>query len=67
MKASDNIVNANINSANVIDAGFLILAMLVINIMWNFLIWHEILTWLRLAGASLTLASGLFVLYRAPR
>ena len=38
MKASDNIVNANINSANVIDAGFLILAMLVINIMWNFLI-----------------------------
>jgi len=37
---------------------------LPINIMWGFLIWHEIPTWLTLAGAFLTLASGMYVLYR---
>lgn len=37
---------------------------LPINIMWGFLIWHEIPTWLTLAGAFLTLGSGLYVLYR---
>jgi S-adenosylmethionine uptake transporter len=37
---------------------------LPINIMWGFLIWGEIPTWLTLAGAVLTLASGLYVLYR---
>jgi len=37
---------------------------LPINIMWGFLIWGEIPTWLTLAGAGLTLASGLYVLYR---
>jgi drug/metabolite transporter (DMT)-like permease len=37
---------------------------LPINIMWGFLIWGEIPTWLTLAGALLTLASGMYVLYR---
>ena len=37
---------------------------LPINILWGFLIWREIPTWLTLAGAFLTLASGLYVLYR---
>jgi len=37
---------------------------LPINIMWGFLLWHEIPTWLTLAGAFLTLGSGLYVLYR---
>ena len=37
---------------------------LPINILWGFLIWREIPTWLTLAGAVLTLASGLYVLYR---
>jgi len=37
---------------------------LPINIIWGFLIWGEIPTWLTLAGAVLTLASGLYVLYR---
>ena len=37
---------------------------LPINIMWGFLIWHEIPTWMTLAGAFLTLASGMYVLYR---
>lgn len=37
---------------------------LPINIMWGFLIWREIPTWLTLAGAFLTLGSGLYVLYR---
>ena len=40
---------------------------LPINIMWGFLIWHEIPTWLTLAGAFLTLASGMYVLYREQR
>jgi S-adenosylmethionine uptake transporter len=37
---------------------------LPINIMWGFLIWQEIPTWMTLAGASLTLFSGMYVLYR---
>ena len=37
---------------------------LPINIFWGFLIWHEIPTWMTLAGASLTLFSGMYVLYR---
>ena len=37
---------------------------LPINIMWGFLIWREIPTWLTLAGAFLALGSGLYVLYR---
>lgn len=40
---------------------------LPINIMWGFLIWQEIPTWMTLAGAFLTLASGLYVLYRERR
>ena len=37
---------------------------LPINIMWGFLIWREIPTWLTLVGAFLTLLSGLYVIYR---
>jgi drug/metabolite transporter (DMT)-like permease len=37
---------------------------LPINIMWGFLIWGEVPTWLTLAGAFLTLGSGMYVLYR---
>ena len=37
---------------------------LPINIMWGLLIWGEIPTWLTLGGAALTLASGMYVLYR---
>lgn len=37
---------------------------LPINIMWGFLIWHEIPTWSTLVGATLALGSGLYVLYR---
>lgn len=37
---------------------------LPINILWGFLFWHEIPTWMTLAGAALTLLSGLYVLYR---
>jgi hypothetical protein len=37
---------------------------LTINILWGFLFWHEIPTWMTLAGAALTLLSGLYVLYR---
>ncbi|MCA9955682.1 MAG: DMT family transporter [Anaerolineales bacterium] len=37
---------------------------LPINILWGFLIWREIPTWMTLAGAALTLGSGLYVLYR---
>ena len=34
---------------------------LLINIMWGFLIWQEVPTVVTLAGAALTLSSGLFV------
>lgn len=37
---------------------------LPINIMWGFLIWQEIPTLLTIAGASLTLLSGLYILVR---
>jgi drug/metabolite transporter (DMT)-like permease len=37
---------------------------LPVNILWGFLIWREIPTTATLAGAFLTLASGLYVLYR---
>lgn len=37
---------------------------LPINIGWGFLLWREIPTWLTLAGALLTLLSGLYILYR---
>jgi len=37
---------------------------LPINIMWGFLIWQEIPTIMTLAGASLTLLSGLYILLR---
>ncbi len=37
---------------------------LPINVMWGFLIWNEIPTWMTWLGASLTLLSGLYILYR---
>jgi S-adenosylmethionine uptake transporter len=37
---------------------------LPINILWGFLIWGEVPSWLTLGGAVLTLSSGLYVLYR---
>jgi len=37
---------------------------LPINIMWGLLIWHEFPTAMTLAGASLTLASGMYILYQ---
>jgi drug/metabolite transporter (DMT)-like permease len=40
---------------------------LPINVMWGFLIWHEIPTWMTWAGAFLTLFSGMYVLYREQR
>lgn len=36
---------------------------LPINILWGFALWREIPTWLTLAGAGLTLLSGMFILY----
>ena len=36
---------------------------LPINLMWGLLIFHEIPTWMMLAGASLTLLSGMYILY----
>jgi drug/metabolite transporter (DMT)-like permease len=37
---------------------------LPINVMWGFLIWQEIPTWITVAGALLTLSSGMYILYR---
>jgi drug/metabolite transporter (DMT)-like permease len=37
---------------------------LPINIMWGFVIWHEFPTVMTLAGALLTLASGMYILYQ---
>jgi drug/metabolite transporter (DMT)-like permease len=37
---------------------------LPINILWGFLFWHEIPTWMTLVGAGLTIFSGLYVLNR---
>ena len=40
---------------------------LPIHITWGFLLWQEVPTWMTLAGASLALFSGLYVLYREQR
>jgi drug/metabolite transporter (DMT)-like permease len=40
---------------------------LPINVMWGFVIWHEIPTSMTLVGALLTLFSGMYVLYREQR
>jgi drug/metabolite transporter (DMT)-like permease len=40
---------------------------LPINIMWGLVIWQEIPSWMTLAGAFLTLTSGIYVLYREQR
>jgi drug/metabolite transporter (DMT)-like permease len=40
---------------------------LPINVMWGFVIWQEIPTWMTLAGAFLTLSSGIYILYRERR
>lgn len=37
---------------------------LPINVMWGFLFWHEVPTWMTWAGALLTLSSGMYLLYR---
>lgn len=37
---------------------------LPLNVMWGFLIWHEIPTWMTWMGALLTIGSGLYILYR---
>lgn len=37
---------------------------LPINVMWGFVIWQEIPTWMTWVGAFLTLFSGMYVLYR---
>ncbi len=36
---------------------------LPINILWGVALWREFPTWMTLAGAALTLLSGLFILY----
>ena len=40
---------------------------LPINIMWGFVLWREVPSWLTLFGAALALGSGLYVLYRERR
>jgi drug/metabolite transporter (DMT)-like permease len=40
---------------------------LPINVMWGFVIWQEIPTWMTLSGAFLTVFSGMYVLYRERR
>jgi len=40
---------------------------LPINVMWDFLFWHVVPTWLTWAGAFLTIFSGMYVLYREQR
>lgn len=37
---------------------------LPINVLWGYLLWAEVPTWATWAGASLTLASGLYILHR---
>ena len=39
-------------------------ASLPINVMWGFLFWHEIPTWVTVAGALLTLSSGMYLLFQ---
>ncbi len=38
---------------------------LPIDVLWGFLIWGEIPTWLTWIGAALTIVSGMYILYRA--
>ena len=40
---------------------------LPISITWDFVLWHGIPTWMTLAGALLTLSSGMYVLYQERR
>ena len=40
---------------------------LPINVMWGFVIWHDIPTWTTLTGAFLALLSGLYILYQGRR
>ena len=40
---------------------------LPINVMWDFLLWHEVPTQMTWAGAFLTIFSGMYVLYREQR
>jgi drug/metabolite transporter (DMT)-like permease len=40
---------------------------LPINVLWGLVFWQEIPTWTTVAGAVLTLSSGLYVLYRERR
>ncbi len=40
---------------------------LPIHTTWGVILWHEVPTWMTLVGASLTLLSGLYVLYREQR
>jgi len=42
-------------------------ASLPINVMWGFVIWQEIPTLMTVAGAFLTLSSGVYILYRERR
>jgi len=42
-------------------------ASLPINILWGLVLWHSFPAWSTLAGAALTLLSGLFILYRGQR
>lgn len=37
---------------------------LPLSVMWGFVIWHELPTWMTWAGATLTLGSGAHILYR---
>jgi S-adenosylmethionine uptake transporter len=37
---------------------------LPISVMWGFVIWRQLPTWTTWVGAALTLASGLYILYR---
>jgi drug/metabolite transporter (DMT)-like permease len=40
---------------------------LPIHVTWGFILWHEVPTWMTLAGAFLTLSSGMYILYRERR
>jgi drug/metabolite transporter (DMT)-like permease len=40
---------------------------LPIHVTWGFMLWHEVPTWMTLAGALLTLSSGMYILYRERR
>ena len=38
--------------------------MMPINVLWGYLLWQEIPTWATWLGAILTIASGIYILYR---